>query len=77
MIWDRYNDFLVREELCSLPDGFGPEGFDLDDLNKILKFIIIFVDPLSPLVENKDFGDRSIRALKFLKFKSRTGFLLK
>ena len=64
LMWKVYPDLAKRKEFCKLPEGV--VDFDLPDLNKLIKFTVIYIDPLSPLYDEKDFDVRMDKAMEAL-----------
>lgn len=68
-IWDKYPKLRRRVLFCSVPTK--PErfhDFGKGDLNKLVCFVILFVDPLSPFFDEKDFDYRAQLVLEALGF---------
>ena len=66
LMWKVYPDLAKRAPFCSIPEGV--ENFELPDLNKLIKFTVVYVDPLSPLYDEKDFDVRINKSMEVLGF---------
>lgn len=76
-IWENYTKLAVRDVFSKLPvDYLGgdiidgcPELLDIDlaDLDKIIRFTIVFADPLSPMAAERDFEFRANASIGLLK----------
>ena len=76
-MWDVYPDFAKRPLLCKVPEEYeerSMEGFESKDLNKLLKFIVLFVDPLSPFAGERDFDIRESLCMDALDYKNNHKF---
>lgn len=73
-IWEHYPDLQRRVTFCNLPLDEKYSDLDLEGLDELLKFVIIFVDPLSPLASEKDFRIRSEIALEQLGLTKKAKF---
>lgn len=74
-IWNVYPDFKRRPILCSIPpDSEELENFDLLDLDKLLKFVVLFIDPLSPFANEKNFDIRIKASLDALGYSTKLLF---
>lgn len=66
-MWEKYPDLARRKIFCTEPYVLGfKSSLNLDDLNNLIKFIVLFVDPTSPLAKEKDFDYRTNAALGML-----------
>lgn len=74
-MWEVYRDFANRKLLSEIPPNADDlVNFDLIDLDKMLKFIVLFVDPLSPFAGEKDFDIRMDLAFNDLGFNKNVKF---
>lgn len=63
-IWDKYPRLKKRDAFFRIPEEM--DDFNLHDLNDLLKFMVIFVDPDSPFWDERDFDYRASQCLKTL-----------
>lgn len=78
-IWENYTKLAVRDVFSKLPVDFlgsdiidsRPELLDVDlaDLDKIIRFTIVFADPLSPMASERDFEFRVNATISLLNHK--------
>jgi len=74
-MWIEYPDFAKRPLLCSLPpDSEELSNLELIDLDKMLRFIVLFVDPLSPYASERDFDIRERLCMKALGYGTSSKF---
>lgn len=84
-MWDYYDKLQRRTAFSQLPTQYIdfdqiPEllrdvrGITFEDLDKLVKFTIVFVDPFSPLWDERDFEARKVTALRYLGFKQEEPF---
>ena len=72
-MWKKYPKLSRRTAFSSIPKGMRGH-ITLPDLNKLIKFVVIYIDPLSPLFEEKDFEQRATMAMEDLGFKKSEKF---
>lgn len=74
-MWEHYDELKRRPGLCRLPpESVGPpydEWLD-SDLDKLIKFLVIFVDPESPLAKEPDYDFRREEAMNIVAVKEGT-----
>lgn len=72
MIWEHYKPLARRAHLSSVPDGLfmGRGENEIPkprDLSLLISFVILLVDPGSPLYEDRDFDERVGAAMEVLR----------
>jgi hypothetical protein len=68
LIWNVYPDpFMRRPVFCVLPEEY--DEWEVEDLNQLVIFTILFADPLSPAGGIRDIETRKKEALKIMKGK--------
>lgn len=58
LMWKVYPSLSKRDCFCKLGEDEKDKGFNSGSLNKMLKFVVLFVDPASPYGAEKDFDTR-------------------
>lgn len=66
-IWERYPVFGRRQILSTLPDHDGYKSWSLIDLDKLVRVMVLFVDPESPLAGETDFDFRKKESIRLVK----------
>lgn len=64
--------FKRRDAFRLVPEGV--EKFSLIDLDKLIRFVVLFCDPLSPFAQEKDFEHRARQAREALGFTEKERF---
>jgi len=73
MIWEEHPGMQMYPLFREVPEDV--IEFNLQELDKILKFMVLFVDPLSPFYEVRNFEIRKNNCVDALGFKKRSRFL--
>lgn len=71
-IWEVHPRLARRKIFCEPQDDI--KNFSLLDLDKLLRFVIVFIDPTSPLADEKDFEHRIRASMEALGFDERERF---
>jgi hypothetical protein len=75
-MWQVYDDFAKRPLLSQVPtEGTAMENFSGKDLDKLLKYMVLFIDPLSPFAGERDFTIRERLVLEALDYKPNQLFI--
>lgn len=61
-----------RKAFTAIPEGV--DNFSFADLDKLIRFVIVFIDPQSPVYEETDFDYRKALALEALGYKKSERF---
>lgn len=72
-MWKKYPQLARRTAFSSIPKGMKGH-ITLAELNKLIKFVVLYIDPLSPLFEEKDFEHRTNVAMEDLGFTKKEKF---
>lgn len=70
---DNYPAFDRRKAFRAIPQGI--KSFGLQDLDKMLRFTILYLDPLSPFFDERDDKQRRISCIDALDLDKRERFL--
>lgn len=78
-IWEAYPEFTRRKVFRDLPrtmEQFEDDyvDFGIDDLDKLIKFAIVFIDPSSPLADERDYDLRIVATMEYLGFSKKDRF---
>lgn len=70
-IWEEYKVLSRRPALSQLPKSEDYQGWLKTDLDQLVRFMVVFVDPESPLASETDFDFRKKEAIDSMKVKGR------
>lgn len=78
-IWEAYPEFTRRKLFRDLPrtmEQFEDDyvGFGIGDLDKLIKFAIVFIDPSSPLADERDYDLRIVATMEYLGYSKKDRF---
>lgn len=78
-IWEAYPEFTRRKLFRDLPrtmEQFEDDyvDFGIGDLDKLIKFAIVFIDPSSPLADERDYDLRIVATMEYLGYSKKDRF---
>lgn len=81
MIWESYPEFTRRKVFRDLPSSMEQfeeddkyKTFRISDLDQIIKFAIVFIDPSSPLADEQDYDLRVVATMEYLGYNKKDRF---
>jgi hypothetical protein len=68
-IFEHYRRLGTHKVFSNIPDRYSKNGWNKFNMSTLLKYVIVFIDRDSPLWEERDFAQRTRKALDVLNIK--------